>query len=258
MKSTFKFMKSIPIYTLFLVSLALPILLWAGNEKPSPSNQPLEKPTPHPVNWGDLIARPFPTSLANMEEIGYIVADGEVTEVTVIKIERDPVPPYEPFIHTTYRARFKVENLIKSNITIDNTSDLVINLEYTIRDRRYTGQPRPKLKVGDKFRLYLPEWNTYIEGNDITAYIFSTSQTRPDGYKLEEKENAEELKHIVKFSDIETASRSSETTPQPIASPSETIKSPSSFPWLVLVLLLLIAACTGAYWLLKKRQRDNT
>lgn len=130
-------------------------------------------------------------SLEQMEENSSFIADGQIMASKVIETETFNHPDGNLFVNRKYEGHFKIQQIIKSEISNDKLEKLgrVLILRYWhTDDNRYRGDMGPLLRVGDQFRLYSSVLS--VENEELIAYVVSENNVRPEAYDFEERAKA--------------------------------------------------------------------
>ena len=118
-----------------------------------------------------------PRSLEEMQTQSAIVMDGELTKVNVVKTEYTPNPGGETLASHVYQATFKVHRSIKGKITKETVELVYARTE----DSRFRGDNPPLLKIGDRFRLFVDEYE--LEDDLTIIRVRSSNAIRTEGYE---------------------------------------------------------------------------
>jgi hypothetical protein len=121
-------------------------------------------------------------SLDEMSNQSSLVFDGEVIEIAVMEVEKALEVEGGPLIRTKYTARFRVTNSVKETIQYKHGDpDEIVLVYYVSENARYKGDSSPRLKKGDKFRLYARKV-TVSKMGEVIVYVGSANEVRPEAF----------------------------------------------------------------------------
>jgi len=189
----------------------------------------------------------------NLQEMLFrstFVADGEIMTVVALTSETKASPSALPIVRTKYRASFRIDKVVKGVLPDDKTEATTLKLVYSrtnIRNHKSKSEEIPELKEGDRFRLFSNNKLATDEEGELTVFVGTPNQIRPEGYSEIPKTKATSDASSADISLIQKSGSS----PHFMGPDSKlTLNPTSSTAWIGLLAILAIAATL--LWLLFK------
>jgi hypothetical protein len=185
-------------------------------------------------------------SLQEMLFKSLFVVDGEIISLESLGTEAKTFPDKLPIVRTKYKALFRIDKVVKGKLPDDKTETTALKLIYwriNIRNHKSKNEKMPELKKGDTFRLFSNVKLVPDEEGELTIFLGTPNQIRPEGYSVTRKTEATPEAST----EIISAIKKSASIPDFIGPDSKPeLKTNASIAWVGMLLIFAIAS--ALFW----------